>query len=423
MARECKFVQREPQKIFPLEFLCALFLTVFTGKNTYQNNAEKIGLLINDTVSKQAVHQRTNENVVEWLKLILLSSLKKTSRDTKSVNVQTNVFDKFNRVLITDSTYISLPPFLAKFFGGCINQSKKETATCKIQATIDILKECYCNFEITRYNKNDQEASHDILNIAQSNDLIIRDLGYFSLAVFKKIIMEKIFFLSRLRANVSIYLIKQKEKFNLLDYLKKNIDLEYIDIDVILGQKHKVPVRLVAQRLPEEVAAERRRKEKNHHDRRLNPSEEKLELLGWNIYITNVLETTWDAKTVCAVYHIRWRIEIIFKSWKSFFKISEVPKANKERVEMHIYMHLLVITLYHSYNYVNMLEKYYQNKSQKHLSLLKFSNYLKEQSWAIIIFFGDEQGLKTFEKQAAYWCNYEKRKKRKSYPQKLLALG
>ncbi len=93
--------------------------------------------------------------------------------------------------------------------------------------------------------------------------------------------------------------------------MKKHLFLEYLDIDVYISKKVKVPVRLVAHRSPKHVAAERRRKAKNHHDRRHNPSKEYVELLGWEIYITNVLRTTWDAKTVCHVYHIRWRIEII----------------------------------------------------------------------------------------------------------------
>ncbi len=44
---------------------------------------------------------------------------------------------------------------------------------------------------------------------------------YFSLEVFKKIIENSIFFISRLKSNVTIFLIDSKTKLDLLGYLKK----------------------------------------------------------------------------------------------------------------------------------------------------------------------------------------------------------
>jgi len=90
-----------------------------------------------------------------------------------------------------------------------------------------------------------------------------------------------------------------------------------LDVDMCMGAQHKVPVRLVARRLPESVAAERRRKAKNNRDRRCKPNKEALMLLGWEIFITNVSRTIWSIENVCKIYGIRWRIEVIFKSWKN----------------------------------------------------------------------------------------------------------
>ena len=41
--------------------------------------------------------------------------------------------------------------------------------------------------------------------ILKKNDLIIRDLGYFSLAAFHKMLDSGIYFLSRLQFNIAIY--------------------------------------------------------------------------------------------------------------------------------------------------------------------------------------------------------------------------
>jgi hypothetical protein len=46
--------------------------------------------------------------------------------------------------------------------------------------------------------------------------------------------------------------------------------------------------RLPALRLPDSVANARRHKARRNRDRRLNNNEECFQLLGWNIFITNV---------------------------------------------------------------------------------------------------------------------------------------
>ena len=422
MAKETGFVKRKPKKISPMNFLVSLFLSVFNGINTYSNNAKNIASLIYNTVSKQAVAKRTTRETVDWLKQILLSVLMKTSNLKHEHIFKTKIFSYFNRVILNDSTYISVPAKLYQFFGGSTNQTNKTTATLKIQGYIDILTEKFCHFDITPYNKNDQTASYDIFDIAQPFDLIIRDLGYFSLEVFKKIVQHSIFFLSRVRSNTSIFLNDGKTKINLLSYLKKHKSLEYIDINIFLGAKAKLPVRLVANKLSHAIAEKRRQKEKNHPDRRRNISKENLQLLSWQIYITNVRPAIWDAKTVCEVYRLRWRIEIIFKSWKSFFQIAAVPQAKLERVECHIYFTLIAITLVHSYLYVRTMEYAYL-KYGSYISLLKFYNYVKEQAWNVMQIFTESNGFKNFIEQAVYYCAYEKRNKRISYQHRLMALG
>ena len=142
-----------------------------------------------------------------------------------------------------------------------------------------------------------------------------------------------------------LYKSDGKSEFYLLSELKKH---GCIDVDVLMGASHKLPVRLVAQKLPQDIAAKRRRKAKNNRDRRCKPSKASLALLGWQIFITNVPRDIWSAKNVCEIYGLRWRIETIFKTWKSHFQITEVPKANALRVKAYIYSALIVVTLFHA---------------------------------------------------------------------------
>jgi len=71
-----------------------------------------------------------------------------------------------------------------------------------------------------------------------------------------------------------------------------------------------------------------------------------LALLGWAIFITNVPATRLSAQAVAQVYGLRWRIETIFKAWKSHFALTEVPAGSKSQVEALIYAKLIFITLF-----------------------------------------------------------------------------
>ena len=52
--------------------------------------------------------------------------------------------------------------------------------------------------------------------------MVIRDLGYFNLSNFSKIVNKKAYFLSRLSKSVNVYLNKSDEQpLNLIEYLEK----------------------------------------------------------------------------------------------------------------------------------------------------------------------------------------------------------
>ena len=44
-------------------------------------------------------------------------------------------------------------------------------------------------------------------------------------------------------------------------------------------------------------------------------------------------------------YSLRWQIEILFKTWKSFFHIHHCKKIKRERLECHLYGQLIAILL------------------------------------------------------------------------------
>jgi len=410
MAVESGFVKRKPIKIKPLEMLLGFFIISLTGANSLSTLATTLGLLSGCLISKQAIDKRINESFVKFLESVLA----KTLSNNIGLKYKKSLRSKFKRIMVQDSTNIQLDSRLAEHFPGSVNQSNKKIAILKIQAVFDLLTEQFCQFSTSPYTKNDQKASGEILDFLTAGDLIIRDLGYFVLSVFKKIIKAGAFFISRLRCDVLIYELNGNTQIDLVKLLKKHGQL---DIDVLIGAKEKLPVRLVAIPVSEKVAAERRRKLKK--DRRNNPSKKLLALLGWNIFILNVDRKTLDVEQIEKLYGCRWRIEIVFKSWKSHFNIKNVPTASVIRVLSYVYAMLIFITIFQTHIFVNMYNKIKTSNSNQ-LSLLKLSRFCKDQIWAIMLFFINP---KIIEKQILYHCLYEKRNDRVNYLQQITELG
>jgi hypothetical protein len=157
--------------------------------------------------------------------------------------------------------------------------------------------------------------------LLRPGDLLIRDLGYFVLSVFAAIIERGAFFLSRYQYGTSLLDPCTHRPIPLAKVLKKQ---GFFDAHVLLGAEARVPVRVVAVPVPDAVANLRRRKLRQNRDQSLNPSKEHFFLLGWNIFITNVGAEVWPAKQLPVIYRLRWRIETLFKAWKSYLALTEL---------------------------------------------------------------------------------------------------
>ena len=401
------FMKRRPRKIEPSIFLQALVVMTVGPVFSMRALAIHVGLLSRNVVSKVAVFLRMKPAVIDFVREALLNSVSMTSCLKEEIGK--GAFAFFRRVLLQDSTNLSLPPKLAVHFPGAKNQSGKTSASVRLQATYNALTETFVSFQLTAYGCNDQCASPSILNIIQEGDLVIRDLGYSSLRVFRAIGEKEAFYLSRYSHKIALFHPTGK-RFDLLGSLKKHGTL---DQELLAGTEERLPVRVVAIPVPEHVAGERRRKLVHSRDRRLNPNPTHLALLGWEIFLTNVPEKIWDARTVCQIYGVRWRIEIIFKSWKSHFKIHAFNHPTPTEVELLIYARLIHITLFQSCFFTQFAAFVY-DVTGKHLSVLKAADFFS-QRLPLALLTGVDYPLVV--QQILTHSAYDKRRKRANYGQ------
>jgi uncharacterized membrane protein (DUF485 family) len=406
LSRQTGAVKRM-RKIKPINLLGALCLLALHSSCSLRLAAMFTGILGGCVLSKQALAQRINESWVRLFRGILSCIL---ARATLPVEKASGLFNSFKRVLVQDSTSLALPQKLASFFPGSGNQMKKHNAMIRLQTVLDLLSETFVHFHIAAFTYNDQRASSDILSIISPGDLIIRDLGYFVPLHFRSIIDKHAYFLSRYHHRTDLF-YTNGNKIDLLTVLKKAHSL---DLWILLGKQARVPVRLLCIPVPEQVANERRRKlhQNKKRDRRLNPSKEQRALCGWSIFITNVPESIWTIQDVSNVYGLRWRIETIFKAWKSHFNFNELTDGCKDYVLILIYTRLIFITLFQT-TFMGLEKRIDSNTRASPLSILKFAQFfvlLVTMAFGRSIVDSDLLIMNILKH-----CTYEKRRNRLSY--------
>lgn len=415
MARETGFQERTPRKITPSALLQALSLLAFYSRCSFDLLASLLGLLGACPLSKQAVAKRCTQACVEFVRRALWEL--SASLVQLPLLRQSGALSSFGRVLLQDSTALALAPRLAKAFPGSKNQSGKSLAGAKIQAVYELLSQRFLHFELSPFTRNDQAAAVDLLPLIQPGDLVLRDLGYFVLSVFAQLQQRGAYFLSRLRYGVHLY-TPTGRPFNLLRQLRQ---LGRLDQPLLIGSREKLPVRLVAIPLPAAIAAERRRKAKQNRDRRCRPNRESLALLGWLILVTNIPQNTCSPEQLAQIYRLRWRIEILFKSWKSHFKLTQLPAGSPQQIEILLYSRLLFISLFQTT--FGLLSRYFQDTHQRPLSLLRLARFLTEHHALLPALLDRSEGLSLLQGLLLKHCTYDKRKNRPNFAQYISSLS
>ncbi len=338
IARKTGFVSRTPRKIHPFAFLGSCLLALNAGSPHLRFQSICAGLLGNTTVSKQALHHRIGEASSCFMQAVLASLF------SRQISVK-NLSHRFGRILIADSTCVSLPDSHRDTFPGP-SHTKGKSACVRIQCLFELISEQFLDFKISPFTHNDQAASGEIIPFLKPRDLVLRDLGYFSLKVFTTIDLLGAFFLSRWRYGTSLLDPKTQKPVDLLRLLDRYGSL---DIPLILGKEHSLPVRLVAIPLPPQVADAKRRKanQNQNRDRRLNHSKAFMALLSWNIFITNADSTMMPFQQVSKLYSLRWRAEVLFKSWKSHMTLNSLKNVGKRQIKTLLCAHLILTLLLH----------------------------------------------------------------------------
>mgnify|MGYP003945775923 CR=1 FL=1 len=306
------------------------------------------------TMSPEGLNQRLNEKAVIFLQQLFARLLKAEVGSS----IPSAYRDHFLRIRILDSTTFQVPDSLTEHYpgaGGC-----SHTAGVKIQLEYDLHSGQFLNMDIGARKQNDKTFGTTCLSSLRPGDLCIRDLGYFSLEDLDQMDQRDVFYVSRLKLNNRIYqknpapeflqngTMKKKTEYLSLDLEEKMGQMqpgETMEIrDAYIGRDKKLSARVILYRLTE-VQVQKRRKDQAYKEKKkgVKVSEKSKRLTGMNVYITNISWEIVPKERIHDLYSLRWQIEIVFKTWKSFFQMDRCKEVKRERLECHLYGQLIAI--------------------------------------------------------------------------------
>lgn len=346
LARETGFIQRSTSRLSGRDFF-DLFTAETMGEATisYEGLCDILEERHSDLkITPQALCDRVNsDGAVSFLKAALENTLKENSCASVAT-IESTWLDPFLRVLLEDSTQIEVNEKLAQEFKG--SGGNASAASVKIDYSYDIKNEKAEHIAIRQGADCDQGFANNMADWVKKDDLVIRDLGYLSLDFFAFLTTIGAYFLSRLGFNVGVYLTAETEEpVNLISHINRfGAGKNTMEFNVFIGRKHRIPVRLIAYRLPADVYRIRQKaaiKAAKRKGRRVSLSY--LKFLKFSFFVTNVPWNLWSKEAVGTVYRLRWQVELTFKQWKSLFQINVLKGTRPERIYCLIYGRLIVI--------------------------------------------------------------------------------
>lgn len=401
LAYETGFCQRASGKIQASSFLVHLCLESIEGTVSCNDLAARIHARTGVDASRQAYWERTNDRCVEFFQRVLECVLLSKCRPAELAAVRRH--SRFKRLLVQDSTIIQLPLRLLEAFSG-VQNAHAAVCNARIQGIYDLLAGRFVQFSVDSYSRNDLTAALDIR--AQPGDLILRDRGYFRVAVIAAHRLAGADTITRYKHPTILFDPTTGDRLDLLKLLTRYGSL---DREVLADASQKARLRLVAIPVAEETANLRRMKAHQEIKGRV-PSQEVLRLMSWTIFLTTLTDPAITPKDLLALYGMRWRIECIFKTWKTNFNFAKLHNVSAIQLRVLLNARLIMITLAYQ-NLFLPLSRRLRLRAGRHLSLMKFMRYLSRNLGVLPALLDPARLAAPCAQALVRYCAYEKRRR------------
>jgi hypothetical protein len=294
--------------------------------------------------SPQAIDQRFTLATANLLQEVLSASMQHL---IASDGVAIPLLQRFTGVRLQDSTTIVLPDALAELWRGCGGtRSEHTSAALKCGVQFDLLTGALCGLELADGRASDHRLGVQHASLPKGS-LRLADLGFYDLGVLAALSAQEVYWLSKLVPNALITHESQRGS-SLLAFVQTLGTVDQWEGWVWVGQGQRVRARLLIQRVPQEVADQRRRRiRKAAREKGVSPSAAALALAAWTILMTNIPAEVLTLAQALVVIKVRWQIELLFKLWKSQGQLDTWRTGKPARILCEVYAKLIAMVVQH----------------------------------------------------------------------------
>jgi hypothetical protein len=294
-------------------------------------------------LSEQAFNERLDDRAADCLRRVLEEALEClfTARPEAIPLLR-----RFAAVAVEDVTIVGLPAELAGRSPGCGGSDPEggragwkvltrwDVTTGKLEVLLPVAA------------RQSERALADELAPLPRDGLRLCDPGFFDLGRLAADQAAGIPFISRTPALLTVR-VGEQAAMGLTAWLDRQTE-DRIDTEAELGTEDRLRCRLVALRVPPDVAEKRlRRLRKRLRKKGRKLSERQRVMCQWTVLITDLKAEAFTVEEISVLYRVRWQVELLYKAWKSGGRLGHSRGRRGGRVLCEAYAKLLAMVVQH----------------------------------------------------------------------------
>lgn len=337
LARDAGFVRRRRALTGSVFARAVVFTLLRTPAATLEGYADFAADHLGVGVTPNAFDQRFTPAAAAFLGGLLAAAMDRAPAPARPNLLP--VLRRFAGVYLRDATTVHLPGRLAGDFPARAGKNRAPAAAVKVVLEQEVTTGAFTALAVVAAAVNDKAA--DVSDgPLPAGALLLEDMGFFAGGRLKHYAGQGVYVLTRAPASTAFF-DEAGARIDLAAWLGR-AGGSYLDRPVRILHDAKLAVRLLAVRLPDDVARARRDRVVRDAAKRRRPVRPaKLALCAWHVLVTTAPAEVLSAYEAWAIRSVRWQVELVFKGFKSDGGLERTNARTAARVLAEVYGKLL----------------------------------------------------------------------------------